>query len=189
MPFASQRSIERDYLLQRVGFAAFVLVVIAAALGLMGDRARIVAHTAAIYLLLLLIFRITGHRTLAETSSFDLVLLLIIGETTQQAMVGDDDTVLGAAVAILSLVSLDMAITYIKRAFPGFARVLEGDTILLIKDGKLRPAALKVNGLNTGDIEEAARLSHGLVEMDDILQATLEKDGQISIVPRRHQRS
>ena len=189
MPFASQRSIERDYLLQRVGFAAFVLVVIAAALGLMGDRARIVAHTAAIYLLLLLIFRITGHRTLAETSSFDLVLLLIIGETTQQAMVGDDDTVLGAAVAILSLVSLDMAITYIKRAFPRFARVLEGDPILLIKDGKLRPAALKVNGLNTGDIEEAARLSHGLVEMDDILQATLEKDGQISIVPRRHQRS
>ena len=94
MPFASQRSIEREYLLQRVGFGAFVLIVMAASLGLIGDRARIVAHTAAIYLLLLLIFRITGHRTLAETSSFDLVLLLIIGETTQQAMVGDDDTVL-----------------------------------------------------------------------------------------------
>lgn len=189
MPFASQRSIEREYRLQRLGFAAFVLMVIAASLGLVGDRARIVAHTTAIYLLLLLIFRITGHRTLAETSSFDLVLLLIIGETTQQAMVGDDDTVLGAAVAILSLVSLDMAITYGKRAFPALARVLEGDPILLIKDGKLRPLALKANGLSTEDIEEAARLSHGIVEMDDILQATLEKDGQISIVPRRRQPS
>ena len=189
MAFASQRSIEREYLLQRLGFAAFVLIVIAAALGLIGDRARIVAHTTAIYALLLLIFRITGHRTLAETSSFDLVLLLIIGETTQQAMVGDDDTVLGAAVAILSLVSTDMAISYLKRAFPFFARILEGDPVLLIKDGKLRPSALKANGLNMDDIEEAARLSHGLVEMDDILQATLERDGQISIVPRRHQRS
>jgi uncharacterized membrane protein YcaP (DUF421 family) len=67
--------------------------------------------------------------------------------------------------------------------------VLEGDPVLLIKDGQLRRAALEANGLNTDDIEEAARLSHGLVEMDDILQATLEKDGQISIVPRRHQPS
>jgi uncharacterized membrane protein YcaP (DUF421 family) len=189
MPFASQRSIQREYLLQRLGFAVFVLIVVAASLGLVGDRARIVAHTTAIYALLLLIFRVTGHRTLAETSSFDLVLLLIIGETTQQAMVGNDDTVLGAAVAILSLVSLDMGITYMKRAFPVFARVLEGDPVLLIKDGQLRRAALEANGLNTDDIEEAARLSHGLVEMDDILQATLEKDGQISIVPRRHQPS
>ena len=117
------------------------------------------------------------------------MLLLIIGETTQQAMVGDDDTVLGAAVAILSLVSVDMAITYMKRAFPTFARVLEGDPVLLIKDGKLQHPALRAHGLNREDIEEAARLSHGLGEMDDILQATLEKDGQISIVPRRHQPS
>ena len=58
-----------------------------------------------------------------------------------------------------------------------------------VKDGQFQHLALKANGLNAEDIEEAARLSHGLVEMDDILQATLEKDGQISIVPRRHQPS
>ena len=95
--------------------------------GFLGDRARIVANTSAIYLLLLLIFRIAGRRTLAETSTFDLVLLLIIGETTQQAMIGnDDDSMASAAVAILSLVSLDMGITYLRKASPAFDHLLEG---------------------------------------------------------------
>lgn len=169
--------------MQRLGFACFVAIVTAALLGYLGDRARIVLHTAAIYLLLLVIFRISGRRTLAETSSFDLVLLLIIGETTQQAMVGTDMTVPGATVAILSLVSLDMGITYLKKIFPAFDRLIEGYPILLIYDGEERPLALRANGLDHEDLKEAARLSHGLADVKEIRQATLERDGKISIVP------
>ena len=88
-----------------------------------------------------MIFRIAGRRTLAETSTFDLVLLLIIGETTQQAMIGnDDDSMTSAAVAILTLVSADMGITYLRKAFPAFDHLLEGRPILLIDEGKLRRA-------------------------------------------------
>ena len=187
MSYASARTVTWEYRLQRLGFVCFVAIVVAAALGYLGGRARIVFHSAAIYLLLLLIFRISGRRTLAETSSFDLVLLLIIGETTQQAMVGDDDTVPGAAIAILSLVSLDMGITYLKKAFPFFDRLIEGYPILLINEGEARPAAMRANGLDDEDLREAARLSHGLASVKEIRQATLERDGKISIVPWRDQ--
>jgi uncharacterized membrane protein YcaP (DUF421 family) len=186
MSYASPRTVTWEYRVQRLGFSCYVAIALAAAFGLLGDRARVVAHTAAIYLLLLLIFRIAGRRTLAETSSFDLVLLLIIGETTQQAMVGsDDDSLLTAAVAILSLVSLDMGITYLKKAFPAFDRLIEGHPILLINEGELRPAAMNANGLDDEDLKEAARLSHGLGSVKEIRQATLERDGKISIIPWR----
>jgi uncharacterized membrane protein YcaP (DUF421 family) len=183
--YASPGRVTWEYRLQRVGFVCFVAIVAGAALGYLGDRARIVFQTGAIYLLLLLIFRIAGRRTLAETSSFDLVLLLIIGETTQQAMVGEDDSVSGAAIAILSLVSLDMGISYLKGAFPAFDRLLEGYPILLVNEGEMRRSAMRANGLDNGDLEEAARLSHGLGSVKEIRQATLERDGKISIVPWR----
>ena len=185
MSYASPQTVKWEYRLQRVGFACFVGIALAAVLGFLGDRARVVVSTAAIYLLLLLIFRIAGRRTLAETSSFDLVLLLIIGETTQQAMVGQDDSVGTAAIAILSLVSLDMAISYLKKSFPAFDRLLEGSPVLLINEGNIQQLALRANGLDDEDLKEAARLSHGLEEMKEIRQATLERDGKISIVPWR----
>lgn len=188
MSYASRQTVTWEYRVQRFGFLCFVLTALAAAFGLLGDRARIVAHTATIYVLLLVIFRIAGRRTLAETSSFDLVLLLIIGETTQQAMVGDDDSVMGALVAIVSLVSLDMTISYLKKSFPSFDFLLEGKPVLLINEGKLQHAAMNANSLDEEDIREAARLSQGLEDMEDVRQATLERDGHISIVPWRSKR-
>lgn len=186
MSYASPQTVKWEYRLQRLGFISFVAIVLAAAFGFLGDRARIVSHTAAIYLLLLLIFRVAGRRTLAETTTFDLVLLLIIGDTTQQALVGSDDTVTGALVAIVSLVSLDMTMTYLKKAFPAFDQLLEGRPVLLIRDGQFQHAAISANGLDDEDLKEAARLSHGLDDMEDVRQATLERDGKISIVPWRH---
>jgi uncharacterized membrane protein YcaP (DUF421 family) len=186
MSYASLREVKWEHRVQRLGFVCFVGIAVAAALGFLGDRARIVASTSAIYLLLLLIFRIAGRRQLSETSTFDLVLLLIIGETTQQAMVGnDDDSVLSAAIAILSLVSLDMGITYLRKASPAFDHLLEGRSVLLIHEGKIRQAALDAHSLDMEDLKEAARLSHGLNDMEDVRQATLERDGKISIVPWR----
>lgn len=186
MSYASLREVKWERRVQRLGFICFVGIAVAAAFGFLGDRARIVANTSGIYLLLLLIFRIAGRRQLSETSTFDLVLLLIIGETTQQAMVGsDDDSMMSAAVAIFSLVSLDMGITYLRKASPAFDHLLEGRSILLIHEGKIRQAALDAHSLDLEDLKEAARLSHGLTDMEDVRQATLERDGKISIVPWR----
>jgi uncharacterized membrane protein YcaP (DUF421 family) len=185
MAYATRQTVKWEYRVQRLGFICFVAIALAAVSGLLGDRGRTVSSSATIYLLLLLIFRIAGRRTLAETTSFDLVLLLIIGETTQQAMVGQDNSLGTAAIAILSLVSLDMGITYLKKAFPAFDRLLEGSPVLLVNGGKIQRRALEANGLDEEDLKEAARLSHGLEDVKDVRQATLERDGKISIVPWR----
>ena len=185
MSYESPQTVKWEYRLQRLGFVVFVATAAAAALGYLGDRTQMVVNSAAIYLLLLLIFRIAGRRTLAETSSFDLVLLLIIDETTQQAMVGQDDSVGSAAVAILTLVSLDMGMSYLRKLFPAFDHLVEGRPVLLIREGKIQEPALTANSLDHEDIKEAARVSHGLEKMEDVRQATLERDGHISIVPWR----
>jgi uncharacterized membrane protein YcaP (DUF421 family) len=57
--------------------------------------------------------------------------------------------------------------------------------VLLISEGKVQPLALQANGLDDEDLREAARLSHGLAEVKEVRQATLERDGKISIVPWR----
>lgn len=184
MSYASAREVKWEYRVQRLGLICFVGVAVAAALGFLGNRARIVVNTSGIYLLLLVIFRIAGRRTLAETSSFDLVLLLIIGETTQQAMISNDDaSMMSAAVAILTLVSADLGISHLRKAFPAFDHLLEGRAILLIDEGQRRQTALDAHGIDEEDLKEAARLSHGLTNMEDVRQATLERDGKISIVP------
>jgi uncharacterized membrane protein YcaP (DUF421 family) len=188
MSYATRRLVEVEHWLQRFGFLCFVAIAVAALLGYLGDRSQIVAKTASIYLLLLVIFRIAGRRSLAETTTFDLVLLLIIGETTQQAMVGEDDTVPSAAIAIVSLVSLDMAIGYLKKFSPTFDLLLEGRPVLLVREGKVQHSAMRANSLDEGDLMEAARLSQGLEDMEDVRQATLERDGKISIVPWRNKR-
>jgi uncharacterized membrane protein YcaP (DUF421 family) len=185
MRYASPRTVNWEYRVQRLGFLLFLSIAGAAVVGYLGDRARIVASSTAIYASVLIIFRIAGRRTLSQTSTFDLVLLLIIGETTQQAMVGDDKTVPGALIAIFSLVSLDMGITYVKKVFPWFDRLLEGSPVLLVRDGKIQHEALRANSLSDEDLSEAARLLRGFTDVDQIEQATLERDGMISIVPKR----
>ena len=187
MAYESPQTVKWEYWLQRLGFVVFLSIAAAAALGFLGDRARVVINSAAIYLLLLLIFRIAGRRTLAETSTFDLVLLLIIGETTQEAMISDDDTVPSAAIAIVTLVSLDMGMSYLRKVFPSFDHLVEGRPVLLIREGKVEELALRANSLDLEDLKEAARVSHGLERMEDVRQATLERDGHISIVPWRKQ--
>ena len=87
-----------------------------------------VARGAAVYLLLLLIFRLAGRRTLAQMTSFDFVLLLIISEAAQNAMIGDDFSVTNGALFVLTLVGLDVLLSQVKRWWPAAERWLDGQT-------------------------------------------------------------
>jgi len=73
-----------------------------------------VLRAAAIYLVVLVVFRLAGRRTLSELTTFDFVLLLIIGEATQQALLGDDFSIVNAMVVIVSLVVFDIALSLLK---------------------------------------------------------------------------
>jgi uncharacterized membrane protein YcaP (DUF421 family) len=139
----------------------------------------------AVYLFLLLIFRISGKRSLRSATTFDFVLLLIVAETTQQALVGDDSSVTGAFVLIVVLVGTDIALSLLKRWLPRVDRLLEGQPLVVLRDGVPLKSRMHVERIDEEDILSAARESQGIDRLDDIKRAVLEKNGAISIVPRR----
>jgi uncharacterized membrane protein YcaP (DUF421 family) len=144
-----------------------------------------VIRALATYAFLLLVFRVAGKRSLAEMSSFELVILLIISETTQQAMVDDDHSMTNAAIAILTLVGAGIVMTVLKERFPIFQRAIAGAPLLLIENGEIMHERLKHARIGVDEIMAAARLNHGLERVADIKHALLEAGGGISIIPKR----
>lgn len=143
-----------------------------------------VLRGAAIYLVLLLIMRLSGRRTMAQTTPFDLVLLLIIAETTQQALLGDDFSITNAVVLIITLIVIDIGLSFLKAHSKFAGKLLDGTPTVLVRDGQLDRHALERSRMAEEDIMVAARHSQGLEKMSDIKHAVLETDSGISIVPK-----
>jgi uncharacterized membrane protein YcaP (DUF421 family) len=137
-----------------------------------------------VYVFVLVVFRISGKRTLAEATAFDLILLLIISETTQQAMVDNDHSMVNAAILILTLVGADILLSMVKQWFPATDPILDGTAVVLMRDGKLLQDRLNRERVDANDILESARLQLGLENLDQVKLAILERSGRISIVPK-----
>jgi len=144
---------------------------------------ELILRGVAVYLFLLILFRILGKRSLSETTTFDFVLLLIIGEATQQALLGNDFSVTNALVLITVLMGVDIVFVKLKGRYKKLDRLLEGTPLILVDHGKPLVLRMKESHVDTEDILEAARLSHGLERLEQIKYAVLERDGQISIIP------
>ena len=139
----------------------------------------------AVYLFLLLIFRISGKRSLRNATTFDFVMLLIVAETTQQALVGDDSSVTGAFLLIIVLVGTDIVLSLVKRWSPRIDRLLEGQPLVILRNGVPLRRRMRLERVDEEDILSAARETRGLDRMEQIKRAVLERNGAISIVPRR----
>ena len=142
-----------------------------------------VLRAAAIYLALLVLFKIAGRRTLADISNFDLLLLLIIGEATQQALLGDDFSLTNALIVIVTLIVIDVGLSFVKLRFARIDTLIEGTSTLIVEDGRPLKKRLHEARLREEDILLAARQSQGLERMNQIKYAILEKNGKISIIP------
>ena len=138
----------------------------------------------AVYVFLLVILRAAGQRTLSEITPFEFVLLLVVGEATQQALLGDDFSLINAFLVILTFIGVDVALSLLKQRWNGTERLFEGLPILLVDDGQLLEAHMRRARVDVEDILEAGRLSQGLERLDQVKYAVLEKSGGISIVPK-----
>lgn len=143
-----------------------------------------VLRASGIYLFLLLIFRASGKRTLAQITTFDFVLLLIVGEATQQGLIGDDFSVTKALLLIVTLVGIDIGMSLLQARWPRLGVFMEGAPLILLRDGEPLRDRLKRTRVDEHDIMEAGRNKHGLERLDQIKFAVLERDGSISVVPK-----
>ncbi len=142
-----------------------------------------VLRAAAIYLVLMILFKIAGRRSLAELTTFDLVLLMVIGEATQQALLGDDFSLTNAFVVIATLITIDIGLSLIKQRSAWFSRLLDGGPTVVVEHGQVLGERLKRARIDESDILEAARSAQGIIEIQQIKFAILERNGKISIIP------
>jgi uncharacterized membrane protein YcaP (DUF421 family) len=144
-----------------------------------------VLRAAAIYLILMVIFRISGKRSLAQITTFDFVLLLIIGEATQQALLGDNFSLTNAFVVIVTLIGVDIGLSLLKPHVPALERWLDGLPLVIVEDGKPLKERMDKARVDESDVLTAARELQGLERMDQIKYAVLERSGGISIIPKQ----
>jgi len=143
-----------------------------------------VLRAAIIYFFVLLIFRIAGKRSVAEITTFDFVLLLIISETTQAALVNGNNSITNSLILIVTMVGLDIALSLIKQRSKKVEKLLEGAPLVIVEDGKPIKERMDKSRVDEDDILAAARTLRGLERLEQIKYAVLERNGGISIIPK-----
>jgi uncharacterized membrane protein YcaP (DUF421 family) len=140
-------------------------------------------RAALIYFFILAVIRLTGKRTLSQLTTFDFVLLLIVGEATQQALLGEDYSLTNALTVILTLIGLESGLSLLKQRSERLEKILDGVPVVLVDHGRPLTERLERTRLDECDILAAAREMQGLERMEQIKYAVLERDGKISVIP------
>ena len=157
--------------------------------------AVIAAKTTVIYAFLVIGLRLLGRRTLGQMNIYDLVVIIVLANAVQNAMVGNDTSLVGGVVAAVTLLVLNRVVTTLIARSPNAERVLVGEPIVLVNHGQLVSGNLKRCGITEDQVMEALR-EHELDHLDRARLCVLEADGTISVVPagspvhrtRRHYR-
>ncbi len=143
-----------------------------------------VIKSAIVFLVLWLVIRASGRRTLGQLTVFDFILFLIIGGVAQRALTAQDYSLTHAFLIIATFVVIDVVVSLIERDVPTVAGVLKGLPTIIVENGRVLSGRLRRARLTEDDVLQAARRLHGLETMNEIKFAIFEASGEISIIPR-----
>lgn len=160
------------------------------------DALIIAGKTTIIYFFLVGGLRLLGKRELGQMTIYDLVLMIVLANAVQNAMVGDDNTLFGGIVSATTLILLDTVLDQVIARSRRAERLLVGSPVLLLNDGKLMTDVMAREGITYEQMSAALR-EHGMDTPEEARIGILEVDGTISIVPnsaqvhktRRHYRA
>lgn len=144
-----------------------------------------ILRAVVVYSILLVIFRICGKRSLAQITTFDFVLLLIISEAVQPALMGNDSSMTNSFLLVLTLLGIELVLSVVKDKSALLDKLLDDVPLILVDDGHLLEERMHKARVDENDILASARLQQGLERMDQIKYAVLERNGGISIIPSR----
>ncbi len=145
--------------------------------------AIIAAKTTVIYLFLILGLRVLGKRELGQMSLYDLVMIIVLGNAVQNAMINNDNTLVGGLVAATVLLVLNRLFNVLSLHSKRVEHLMVGDPVLIVSDGALLPRPMKHHGVTSDQVMAALR-EHGIEDLGHVHMAILECDGTISVVPR-----
>ena len=141
-------------------------------------------RSAVIFFFVFLLMRIVGRRELSSLEPFDLILLVVLGDSVQQAVTQDDYSVTGAFIVVSTIALLQVFVSYLNFKVPRLRSVIDGEPIVIIQDGKVIEGNARRERLTREDIAEAARMQQ-IASLEDVQWAVLETSGQLSFVPKQ----
>jgi uncharacterized membrane protein YcaP (DUF421 family) len=147
-----------------------------------------VLRTVLVYILILVLVRLSGKRGLANMNILDFIVVFLLASTVENALLGDDNTVTGGAISAVILIALNMGVRKLIRTSPLMGRILEGLPTTVIDHGQVVQPALRKLGLRTSELDHAIRSQHG-DDIDEIEHGELTPSGQMVLTLKSGEQS
>ncbi|AUG75379.1 hypothetical protein CFP65_0413 [Kitasatospora sp. MMS16-BH015] len=147
-----------------------------------------ILRTVAVYVLIVVLFRLSGKRGLANLNTFDFVVIFLLSNVVQNAVIGNDNSLLGGVIGAVTLVTVNALLNRWLARDRRAARIVEGRPTTVIEDGRLIPAALSHLALRPSEVEHAVRLQNGDA-VEDVALGRLDPDGQLIVILKHERQS
>lgn len=142
---------------------------------------KIILSSIVVYIFIIIAIRIFGKKELAQLSVVDLVFILLISNSVQNAMVGSDSSLIGGLLSAGSLFLFNHLFKLVSYRFPKFTKFIEGEAIMLVYNGMVNKKNMEKAKIPMSELLEAMR-EHGVATVSEINLAVFEVDGNISIL-------
>ncbi len=143
----------------------------------------IALRAVVLYAFVVFLMRVMGRRELSSLSAVDLVLLIVLGDAIQQGLTQDDYSVTGAVIAVSTIAAVQVGVSYLSFRSRRARRILEGEPIVILQDGKLIEKNLKRERLTEDDVAEEMRAQQ-IASVEDVQWGILESNGGMSFIPK-----
>jgi len=144
----------------------------------------IAIRSVFMFLFVYLLMRVLGRRELSSLEPFDMILLVVLGDAIQQGLTQDDYSVTGAMIVISTIGSLAVATSYVNFRIPWLRRVLDGQPIVMVQDGKVIEKNLRRERITVDELAEEAR-GQQIASLEDVQWAVFEPSGKISFIMKQ----
>ena len=141
-------------------------------------------RSAVIFFFIYLLMRIVGRRELSSLEPFDLILLVVLGDSVQQAVTQDDYSITGAFIVVSTIALLQVFLSYLNFRVPRLRLLIDGEPIVIVQDGKVIEGNARRERLTLEDISEAARLQQ-IASLEDVQWAVLETSGELTFIEKQ----
>lgn len=146
----------------------------------------VVVRSLCVYLFMIIAIRLFGKNQLSQLNAGDVVLLLLISNAVQNAMVGENTSLQGGLIAALVLFIANFIVKRLMFSHRKLSSFLEDDPVILVKDGKVDQDALNKVKITRDELDEAVR-EHGVDGIKNVKLSVLEVDGNISVISEDEQ--
>lgn len=144
---------------------------------------QFVLRACVVYFVLLWMIRASGKRTMGQFTPFDMLLVVLLGNAVQNALLGSDTSVAGGLLLAATLITLNWIVGLVSARSEKIEILIEGSPVLLARDGEVYREVLRRELISRADFDKALREA-GCLEIDKIRLAVLETNGHITIVTR-----